>query len=301
MARHTKHEALATRNALLDAAERVFSKRGVSRTSLADIAAAAGVTRGAIYWHFANKADLFWAMLARVRLPMELEADGDAGSGSEATEPIGRIKRRMLCALLAVATQPQAQRVIDIVCHKCEFVEDMTALRTRYLAMRRNCIAQIESEFTRARAGGLLRKNVDPHLAAVGLHALLDGLISNWLVGRDRGFIPLARDAVPLVDLFIDGMLAPATAKVTAHAAKPRAGRKAAAQPRKLAQPLKPAQPHKPAAQTKATPVDAARSRPPGSSTRVRSPRAAPSENLVPAAGQALDFPVALQASAQTR
>ena len=134
MARHTKDEALETRNALLDAAERVFSKRGVSRTTLADIAAAAGVTRGAIYWHFANKADLFWAMLARVRLPMELESYNGPGAGS--LEPVARIKRRMLTALLAVALQPQAQRVIDIVCHKCEFVEDMTALRTRYLAIQ---------------------------------------------------------------------------------------------------------------------------------------------------------------------
>ena len=48
MARRTKEDALATRTALLDAAERVFLQRGVSRTSLADIAQAAGVTRGAL-------------------------------------------------------------------------------------------------------------------------------------------------------------------------------------------------------------------------------------------------------------
>jgi TetR/AcrR family acrAB operon transcriptional repressor len=224
MARHTKHEALETRNALLDAAERVFSKRGVSRTSLADIAAAAGVTRGAIYWHFADKADLFWAMLSRVRLPLEMEAECDGEAGPE-PDPIGQIKRRMLRALLTVALQPQAQRVIDIVCHKCEFVEDMTALRTRYLTMRGNCIAQIEGEVARARAAGLLRPDIDPHLAAIGLHALLDGLISNWLVGRDRAFFPLARDAERLVDMFIDGMRRPGTAR---HAAR-RAGTGAAA------------------------------------------------------------------------
>jgi TetR/AcrR family acrAB operon transcriptional repressor len=48
VARRTKDAALETRNALLDTAERVFSERGVSHTSLADIAKAAGVTRGAI-------------------------------------------------------------------------------------------------------------------------------------------------------------------------------------------------------------------------------------------------------------
>jgi TetR/AcrR family acrAB operon transcriptional repressor len=40
-------------------AMRLFSQQGVSSTSLAQIAQAAGVTRGAIYWHFKDKSDLF--------------------------------------------------------------------------------------------------------------------------------------------------------------------------------------------------------------------------------------------------
>ena len=63
MARRTKEDALATRDALLDAAERVFGRRGVARTSLAQIAEEAGLTRGAVYWHFKDKADLFTAMM----------------------------------------------------------------------------------------------------------------------------------------------------------------------------------------------------------------------------------------------
>ena len=71
MARRTKQDAQATREALLDAAERVFELRGVSHTSLAHIAEAAGLTRGAVYWHFKDKAALFNAMMERVTLPME--------------------------------------------------------------------------------------------------------------------------------------------------------------------------------------------------------------------------------------
>ena len=71
MARRTKEEAEETRQSILDAAERLFHDQGVSRTSLADIASAAGVTRGAIYWHFENKVDLFQAMLERLHLPLE--------------------------------------------------------------------------------------------------------------------------------------------------------------------------------------------------------------------------------------
>ena len=74
MARRTKSEAAITREQLLDAAERVFRERGVTRTSLAEVAAAAGVTRGAVYWHFRDKADLFDAMCERATLPLEQAA-----------------------------------------------------------------------------------------------------------------------------------------------------------------------------------------------------------------------------------
>src|SRR6188768_1126937 len=71
MARRSKEDALATRHALLDAAEHVFLAQGVAGTSLNDIAQAAGTTRGAIYWHFKDKADLFNAMMDRVAMPLQ--------------------------------------------------------------------------------------------------------------------------------------------------------------------------------------------------------------------------------------
>ena len=58
MARKTKQEAENTRNTILNAATQVLLVRGIARTHLNDIAREAGLTRGAIYWHFTNKADL---------------------------------------------------------------------------------------------------------------------------------------------------------------------------------------------------------------------------------------------------
>ena len=71
MVRKTKQEAQETRESILDAAERLFHANGVSRTSLQDIAHAAEVTRGAIYWHFKDKAELFDAMMQRGTMPLE--------------------------------------------------------------------------------------------------------------------------------------------------------------------------------------------------------------------------------------
>ena len=71
MVRRTKEEAQETRSRIIDAAEQVFHSKGVASASLEEIAAAAEVTRGAIYWHFKDKAELFDAMMQRVVLPVE--------------------------------------------------------------------------------------------------------------------------------------------------------------------------------------------------------------------------------------
>ena len=91
MVRRTKQDAEITRNQLLDAAENVFNEKGVARTSLAEIASAAGVTRGAIYWHFKNKADLFHAMLERVKMPIDQMIDQP---GVIEAEHLGHRERR---------------------------------------------------------------------------------------------------------------------------------------------------------------------------------------------------------------
>jgi TetR/AcrR family acrAB operon transcriptional repressor len=202
MARRTKQEAAATRNRILDTAERVFSERGVARTSLDDIAQAAGVTRGAIYWHFNNKADLFSAMLARVTLPLE---EAVARMREEAlADPLAAVKHCMLTALLKTATDPQCRRVFEVVCHKCEYVDEMTVVRDRYVEMRGRCLGRIERGLRDAVRMGVLPAAVDPKLTAVTLHALVDGLISNWLL--DPRYFALARHAERLVDQQLDGL-----------------------------------------------------------------------------------------------
>ena len=120
MVRKTKEEAQETRSAILDAAELVFKENGVSRTSLAEIATAAGVTRGAVYWHFKNKADLFDAMIQRVFGMMEeklaeLQCDTDANP----VDSLGDLARHFVDR---VANDPRYFRLLEISWHKCEYV-----------------------------------------------------------------------------------------------------------------------------------------------------------------------------------
>ena len=101
MARKTKQEAQATRGHILDAAELVFEEHGVSGATLHDIAQAAGLTRGAIYWHFKGKADLFSAMMDRVRLPLEQSLQ--RRDGAAPAEPLRRIRDSLVVSLRTVA------------------------------------------------------------------------------------------------------------------------------------------------------------------------------------------------------
>jgi TetR/AcrR family transcriptional regulator, acrAB operon repressor len=112
MVRRTKEEAQETRERILDAAEAVFHDRGVAHSSLEEIAAEAQVTRGAIYWHFKDKAELFDAMMQRVALPVEemLEAADCCGG----TRPLEVLRRATVNVLMRCARDAKEQRVYDI-------------------------------------------------------------------------------------------------------------------------------------------------------------------------------------------
>jgi TetR/AcrR family acrAB operon transcriptional repressor len=202
VARRTKDEAQETRNRILDAAELTFSERGVSRTSLEDIAQAAGVTRGAIYWHFKDKSDLFAAMVNRVTLPMEAMVARSSDEGVE--DPIALLKACAVTCLKRTATDPQVQRVFDVVTHKCEYLGEMAGVNNRISAVQKGCVDRSEQAIRNAIKRGLLPASVNARLAAVGLDAMLYGLISNWLA--NPAYVSLERQAETMIDLYIDGL-----------------------------------------------------------------------------------------------
>ena len=110
--RRTKADAEATRQKILSAAERVFYEKGVSNTTLEEIAKAAGVTRGAIYWHFANKTDLFLALHDAVPLPQEDMVAREIEA--EAADTLSILEGAMGDWLDVLAADEQRQRILTI-------------------------------------------------------------------------------------------------------------------------------------------------------------------------------------------
>lgn len=182
MARRTKAEALQTRHKLLDAAETVFLRQGVSRTSLADIATEAGATRGAIYWHFKDKTDLFQAMMERVIWPLEEALRLASEAQANGDNSLQRMCNLMQTALHKTVHDPQTRRVFEIATHKVEYTPELQALAQRRLAVFQGMVAVTERALGHVAAARQRPLPMPAHAAALGLHMLVDGLINLWLL-----------------------------------------------------------------------------------------------------------------------
>jgi TetR/AcrR family acrAB operon transcriptional repressor len=206
MARRTKAQAQETRHHILDMAELEFQRRGVSRTTLQDIARAAGVTRGAIYWHFRDKSDLFNAMMSRVSLPLEREIARSADP--TLPDPLAQIRASFMAALRTAVSDPQARRTFEIALHKVEYVDELQAVRDRRKQGLAERTGQLESGLKRAARLGALGGRVPARAAALGLHSLLDGLLHNWML--DPEAFDLMRVGGQCIDAYLRGLQHPA-------------------------------------------------------------------------------------------
>jgi TetR/AcrR family transcriptional regulator, acrAB operon repressor len=182
MVRRTKDEALMTRHRLLDAAEVLFQRQGVSHTSLQQIAQSAGATRGAIYWHFKDKADLFNSMMERVMLPLEA-ASHQASAGDES--PLIAIERVLIQALSLMETDAQVRRVFEIATLKIEYTAEMDSVYQRLRSARSVYVADFCRALKRAARDAGIELPIPVKTAAHGLHAMISGLIQDWLLNPD--------------------------------------------------------------------------------------------------------------------
>ncbi|QXI36412.1 TetR family transcriptional regulator [Pseudomonas xantholysinigenes] len=126
--RRTKLEMERTRQRLLDAAERVFSEQGYATAKLEQIADAAGLSRGSIYWHFKGKPELLDAVIDRAwfpwdqlavdqteleRLPSIAEMAGVLGQGIQRTLCEPRLRRSALILLQGRELRSVSERVLQ--------------------------------------------------------------------------------------------------------------------------------------------------------------------------------------------
>ncbi|GAA5143844.1 TetR family transcriptional regulator [Thalassotalea piscium] len=199
MARKTKEEAIETRNLLLEAAEVVFYTKGYSQTTLMDVAEHVGMTRGAIYWHFKNKVDLFEAMIERVRSPLEML--GEECADENEPDPLGKIRDFSILFLRQISQDERKKRVFSILFHKFEMNGQAEELEKRQIKSFIDSTNRIERALKNAMNKGQLPKDLDVHQAAIVKHAYFAGLINNWL------FLPESFDLGSMIEPLVDSYI----------------------------------------------------------------------------------------------
>lgn len=200
MARKTKQQALETRGHIIDAAISCFSEQGVSATSLADVAAAAGVTRGAIYWHFKNKTDLLneiWmqtdSSLDEVELEYQSKFPGD---------PLSVLRAMLIHLLESTVHDCRRRALMEIIFHKCEFVGEMAVLQHMQQRLLAECYEKIEDVLRQCIDAGQLPSALNTRRTAIIMRSYVTGLMENWLFSPEK--FNLAAEAATLIDGFID-------------------------------------------------------------------------------------------------
>ena len=205
MVRRTKLDTEQTRRTILDAARATFLQRGMTGTTLEHVASAAGVTRGAIYWHFDNKKALFDAMRGEVCLPtMDVTDVTTLAAGAGSGDPLDAIGRFVTHLISNVTSCAATRQTFEIMAFKCEYVAEFEKeldLHRRKSVEIRNVLAGV---YRRAKAAGTLRKDVTPRIASAATLVFIMGLIRLWLLDSNGELV--RSNVKALISAHVNGM-----------------------------------------------------------------------------------------------
>lgn len=182
--RKTKTEAQKTRQHLLDAALEVFWRDGVTRASLQAIAQEAGVTRGALYWHFKNKEDLFETLFEQQYADFFAAFNDQTLRDNQ--DVWTHLQHNLTAMFETLATRESKHKFCNVMFSKCEQTagnETITELACRYHRLFQK---QITYALQLSREQGRLPENTDIELAAIYLESSLVGLIKIWIDEPER-------------------------------------------------------------------------------------------------------------------
>lgn len=182
--------------AILNAATRVFARRGFFGAQVADVAHAAGVAAGTVYLYFRSKDDLLVSIFERT---MREAIDEGRQALEGVADPVVRLRRIAHLHLQRLGRDRDLAVVFQVELRQSiKFMEQFSSTQLQeYLALIRDTIAA-------GQAAGVFRSNIRPSVAAKVFFGALDEMATNWVLSRRRYSLDPEADAV--VDLFVNGV-----------------------------------------------------------------------------------------------
>ena len=201
--RRTKEEAEITRQLLLKKALAVFSKKGYAATTLEDIAREAEVTRGAIYWHFGGKAELYNTLVREYSDRGNAIVQQAASEGGTLIEILHRIFFRQL---QAIEDDRDLRALMELYLFKTGLVPELEEGHQQQIESGVGLIEMISGIMEQGIELGLLRSDVDPKNMAHAYLAFQNGLTQLWLTAPDQFSLKASADS--FADILIAGLQA---------------------------------------------------------------------------------------------
>lgn len=181
--RKTKAESAKTREALLQAALEVFYRNGVAAASLQEIAQHAGVTRGALYWHFKNKEDLFDALFQEQFNKIHNQLTADIGARSPDTWQ--NLMTTVIKDFESLPTNHDHRKFLHILHLNCDHTEQNASIVKLLQKYRNMWYEQLRETFLLCIQQNTLPENLNLQAAVLYFQALIMGLTELWLTDPD--------------------------------------------------------------------------------------------------------------------
>ncbi len=200
--RKTKAATDETRQTIVAAALQVFSQRGYTATRLDDIGQAAGVTRGAVYWHFKSKAELYNTILSEAYAQLDTALTTAWQQAPTSTEGLRRL---ILAYFQHVQENSTFRAALEISLFKTELTEELAEGRHQKQVGMNTSLAGLRQLIISGQEAGEFRRDLNPAWAALSCLSLLQGAIELWFVD-DRAF-SLSDAAPELAALFLQSIV----------------------------------------------------------------------------------------------
>lgn len=199
----TKQKAIETKNIIFDSALKVFEKKGYSSTTLEDIAKEAGISRGAIYWNFKNKQDLYVCLLKEYfndNFYENLKYNDQSNK-----DPVAAIREYMYSYFKILINNEETRKYMEILRYKTEVKTDIGEV----LKVEQEIDLKIKEELSKLiRLGieaGKIRNDISENVISMSALSYLNGIEDSWLINPEAFALEAYLDN--LIDIFIDGIV----------------------------------------------------------------------------------------------